>query len=396
LKKNFIKYFLSNLFAKGIGFYITIYVTKYISPDLYGIIYYYISLASIVISLTMMGLPGLIFTNYIGLSKIERDILERKIYSYLVSVSIVILFFLIILCFFKCDILYIFLFIFIISNYFMHLEINLLRIFNRINELVIINLLYPLFSFFIVYFFLKENPFILIIIIAIPNILYTIYFFYERIKKNFKFFNLIFPTTKEFKISIPIMFTSFIFLFYNFINKQFILLFLNKTFLGIYEMSFKFGILIDVLLMQVINTIITPILLKKFKKDEKEGKKLVLRLSLLTIILGSIVFILPKSIQDIPKYFIDFSYYESVKYIKYIVFQFFLLEAINLINNSFMYKKKTYVIALTWIIIVGLNIIISYFLIFSYGLYGLLYANILSLFIGFIILTILMLKVKFV
>jgi O-antigen/teichoic acid export membrane protein len=384
--KGFSIYFLANLLSKGVGFFSLIYITHYISPEKYGELSYLLAVSALVVSISMLGLPGLILTDYISKDKIQRYILESKIITYITSVSIVLL---IILALFilvnniNDSLVYILLLLYIIGSYFMHIEVNILRMNNQIVKLSSILIVSSILSLILILSFVEQHGiYILLVTISIPGMLFFISYFLNKLKDTEKL-KVLYPSKTDFSISIPIMMSSFVMLSYYFIDKQYMLSFLGAQNLAIYEVAFKFGNLYDILIVQVINTIWMPIFYKKMADDERLALSFQIKLSIFTIFAGIIVFAVPNIVWNIPQYFIDESYHEAVKYIKFIIFNAFIFQAITFLNMYFMYKKKTRIMVYALGIVVLINGLVNYFTIQTYGIYGVFVGNVVALLVGY-------------
>ena len=384
--KGFSIYFLANLLSKGVGFFSLIYITHYISPERYGELSYLLAVSALVVSVSMLGLPGLILTDYISKNKIERYIIESKIVTHIVLISMILLIVLVFFLLFNNindDLVYILLLLYIVGSYFMHIEVNILRMNNQITKLSSILISSSILSLILILSFVEQmGIYILLVTISIPGILFFISYFLHKLRDTDKL-KILYPNKTDFSISIPIMMSSFVMVSYYFIDKQYMISFLGAQNLGIYEVAFKFGNLYDILIVQVINTIWMPIFYKKLASDERLTLLFQIKLSIFTIFAGLLVFVVPDIIWNIPKYFIDANYHEAVVYIKFVIFNAFIFQAITFLNMYFMYKKQTRVMVYTLIIVVLINGLVNYFTIQTYGIYGVFIGNIIALLVGY-------------
>jgi len=266
----------------------------------------------------------------------------------------------------------------------MHIETNILRMNNQVSRLSSILIASSILSLILILSFVEQfGIYILLITISIPGVLFCIFYCIHKLKDTNKL-KLLYPNKTDFSIAIPIMMSSFVMMSYYFIDKQYMISFLGEESLAIYEVAFKFGNLYDIMIVQIINTIWMPIFYKRLAFDEASTLHFQVKLSIVTIFIGMIVFIVPDIIWNIPKYFIDENYHESVNYIKFIIFNAFIFQAITFLNMYFMYKKQTRIMLYTLGVVVIINGLINYFTIRWYGIYGVFVGNIIALLGGYL------------
>ncbi len=382
--KSFSIYFIANLLSKGVGFFSLIYITHYISTDEYGELSYLLSLAALITSISMMGLPGLILTNYISINSLQKILLESKIITHILTITTLLLIILIIyLNIFNVEYLtYSLLFLNIIVSYFTHLESNILRINNKILKLSIILILSSILSLIFIMLFIEDyGILVLLLTMSIPGALFFLSYVISK-KDELKKFKYLYPTKEDFNISIPMMLTSFVMAAYYFIDKQYIIYFLSSSQLAIYQVGFKFASLYEILIIQVINTIWMPIFYKKVSENKELAVKLQIKLSIIVYVLGLLVFFIPDVIWNIPTYFIDERYFKMVDYIKFIIFNAIIFQSITFLNMYFMYTKQTKVLLEILLIVILLNTFINFFTIQELGIHGVFIGNIIALSIG--------------
>jgi O-antigen/teichoic acid export membrane protein len=374
--RKFSLYFFANFISKGIAFVALIYITKYLSPAEYGKLSYFLSLSNLIIALTMLGLPNLILTDYISKTQDSQHQIENKILTHIFIVSILVLSVSIFYYNYFNSIFYFLFGIFIIGNFFNQLELNILRIKNYIKKLSYILIGTSIISLFLIYFMIEDFK-INIVILSMSFV--GILFLFSNLKRSIHYYKFSYPNIDDFKVAIPFMITSFVMVSYYFIDKYFLSHFLGDEFLGIYEIAFKFGNLYDIFIAQVIATIWMPIFYKKLENNQVLTMKLQLEYVYYIILSSFFILLIPDFIWNLPLFFINNDYSDSMQYIKYIFFTFILFQAISFLNMYYMYIKKTYIITIVLAITIVIKSLINYFFIEQYEIFTVIIANILSL-----------------
>jgi O-antigen/teichoic acid export membrane protein len=272
-------------------------------------------------------------------------------------------------------------FFIIIFNYANHMLTNILRVTGKINTLSTLLIITSIATASIVFTLLYYKYFniVLFIAILIPSFIYfTIYYsLYAKSKFIFrkkKYKNLL-------RISLPTMFASLVTTAIIFTDKVFLTTYLSLAEVGIYEIAYKFGMMYDIFIVQVFNTIYVAFLLRKLKENFTKYFKFNLILIYINMFFVPIFiyYFLSTELLDYLRYLIGIEFIPSLQYIKYIVIYFVLVHSLSMLSIFFLYSKRTKMILYGSIIIFIINIISNYFLIPTYGIMGSLYSSYISI-----------------
>jgi len=158
--------------------------------------------------------------------------------------------------------------------------------------------------------------------------------------------------------------------------------------LGIYEMGYKVGAIIMILVVSF-NSAYTPFLYDCLRAPtERANKKLALLAYGLFIGLGLALFVLTLLSPLLFTYIINDKYLDGNQYVFWVGMGALFYGGYALFTGFVHFSKKTYKLAILSIINVVLNLVLNYFLIKEYGAIGAAYATAISYAVIFIILMI--------
>lgn len=223
------------------------------------------------------------------------------------------------------------------------------------------------------------------LIICVPM---TIYVFKKYNMKNKSYFEVL--KGENIKNSISLIAHNLAGNLSEWSGRYIINILMNASALGIYNMSYRFGSFFYSFVFSPLGQAEWPIIAKSFNQSKEEfvGKiKIFLRINLAICYTVAVMMFLV--LDSYFFYFIDKSYWESYKYISYIVLGFITLIGYQSITAPFMLYEKTKYIPIFTALSSIINICLSYLFIRKIGILG---ASITYIFVN-VIMFILIVKI---
>ncbi len=195
----------------------------------------------------------------------------------------------------------------------------------------------------------------------------------------------------------PLIFTQLSWYLMSVIDRIFIYYYLDKTSLGIYAIAGKFALIIN-LIIEIFNRAWLPFLMKEvneLRNTNKESKAIfVLIAKIYTFITCIVIIILSLLSEFIITNFSNYLYHEA-KYIFpllswYLIFYGFF----NIISSSMWIEKKTYYTTIVMFLTLILNILLNFYFVPEYGVYGAAFSTIASYSILLVITLIIVRNIK--
>lgn len=148
--------------------------------------------------------------------------------------------------------------------------------------------------------------------------------------------------------------------------------------LGIYDMGYKIGALIMILVVSFSSAYV-PFLYDSLRTPSaRNNKKLALLAYGLLIVLAGALFVLTLLSPFVFKYLIDDKYLDGNQYVFWVGLGSLFYGGYALFTGFIHFSKKTYKLAILAIVNVGMNLILNYLLIKEYGAIGAAYATAIS------------------
>jgi len=155
--------------------------------------------------------------------------------------------------------------------------------------------------------------------------------------------------------------------------------------LGIYNMGYKVGSLVLILVVSF-SSAYTPFLFESLKTPtERANKKLALIAYGLFLGLGIALFVLTLASPFLFNYLINEKYATGNQYVFWVGLGSLFYGGYALFSGFLNYAKKSMILAYLAVVNVSLNLILNYFLIKFYGAIGAAYATIISYFTIFVL-----------
>lgn len=406
LKKNLISYSVVNIINASVPFFILPILTFYLSPEDFGKL-------SIIQLLFTITLPFLLVNIY-GLFKIEYSKLSFEEFKIFVSSIILIPIFV----FFIIQILF-----FIFSD-------RLSEMFDIPEKWIILSPIVVLFqcipTMIPVLFQAKKQPFnyglfkisltilnmglsLLFIILLVQGFegrLYGIFYSYLIMTFFGIFFlfklkliglNISFTYIKDaLKFGIFLIPHSISGVVLSVSDKFFISNILGNEAVGIYSVAFQIASAVAII-MTSINQAWVPHLYEKLnaKPDNKAKRQIVIQTYKIMgfMFFVSLCFVL--MISFIYQIFIDERYHSGINFAKLLVVGFMFQGFYFMVTNYIFYLKKSNLLSIITMSATIFNLILNYYLILLFGIYGVIYAMILCWFLFFIMTWILSNKIYY-
>lgn len=403
LFKNSFLYVLGDILNKSIPFFMLPILTRYLTPEDYGIISIFTVLVSMFAVFTGLSIHGAINVNYFKLDKKELKVFIGNCILIL-NISTIILFFIIYLFYpfilekLNIDIEWLFLSIVLAFAQFLT-TINLLlwtaeqkpkeyTIYQVSQTLVITSISIIL----IIGFGMNWEGHL--IAVTIGTLLSSIVSFIFIIKRGY----LIFKPNKKYikdalKFGIPLIPHSLAGWIKTGSDRLILMSILGMTATGIYTVAYQMGMLITIITV-AFNKAWTPYLFKILSTSPTiEDKK---KIVTFTYIYFLVILLLSLFSSYLLEYIIP--YILGDKFIKSSVFiiYFFIANAFQgmylMVTNYIFYVKKTYILAYVTFTTAIIHIILLYFLIDKDGIVGAAEATLISSIITFILVWIVSIK----
>jgi len=211
-------------------------------------------------------------------------------------------------------------------------------------------------------------------IVFLVEILYVI----SNYKVNINGFN--FKNYKElFKVGTPLVFHNLANLIVDSGDKYLLNMMGTASMVGLYSMGYKFGAFFLAFVVSPFGQVVWPILAKSFSEDKEKYKKNVadfvyVNLILTTIFLSTIYLVLDLYYR----YFINQEYWKSYNLIIIILLSMIIYSLSQNLTSPIMLREKTFYIPIITLSSGIINILINFWLIPGYGIYGAAYATLFT------------------
>ncbi len=235
--------------------------------------------------------------------------------------------------------------------------------------------------------YMKIGYFSLFYSSGIVNFIFTfigLYYFRNFLKlRPFKFSK---STKTLFKNTVPILFSQLSTVSLNNMNRVVLERLSSVSSLGIYSVGARFGNLIEPLLLTPIFNAFNPQAYRLYSTEEDLFKQELVKFTHVYTLIASIVFLgALLFLESIFKLLVSVEYWEGYRISIIILLSYLLVGYHNIFSIVYTVKEKLYFGLLLTVITLGINILISYFIIRKYGVIGAAIANLLSTFMMVII-----------
>ena len=383
---------LEKVFRFGIGFFVSIWIIRYLGPNDFGILSYIQSILSILSVFVGLGLDGIVLREIVKSTNNRYIIFSTALFLRFVSSLIIILFIYILQHFILEDTQkYYLLFILSLSLVFEAFSILKVSFQEKILSKyeVFSNLLSLTLGAGLKVCFLYSEADLIYFIYAIvfEKFIYatTLFYFYQKIEKRLNFDFDVKIGKNLLQNSWPLILSTLSYIVYTRTDQIMIEHFLGSYEVGIYSAAVRLYEL-PFIITTIISGTLTPLLYKKYNENKNEFFALTLKIlsymSLLAYIIIAFYWIFGKDIILLlfgEKYLESYNVLIILSVIILIQFVSFLRSSyLILINQQKLFFYIGIVLSLS-------NIIINYFLIPVYGIMGAIYATlivrIISLFV---------------
>ncbi len=386
--KNSIVYSLGSVILKGAGFLLMPFYLRIFSKEEYGVLDLGISLAWLLGALFSMGIPQMIFVNYVHLIQRERTKLLLNFTKTYLVLSIITgliysLFSMIpaISEMFSTEIkISIFLLSFL--TFFQQVYFNLLKIKNKVFKLTVIQTLLGLLmiTINIIFVFFFNYRIIVLFLSQVFTLTISLFLFLVFLKKEvnreklniFKANNFLGYVKKYISESIVLLGGQISYFLQNQLDKWMVLFFLSISSVGVYSVSTKISALFTLVIALSVISAYTPQLLNRYKvgnvKDvESYSRKRSYMVIVIGLIFTSLCWLLLKTAFLT---FVGETYEGAFEPAMILLFSQFLLLALQMRGVFLLYKKKfkTQTLGLTLSLIV--NICLNVLLVPNYSIIG--------------------------
>ncbi|HIF9371759.1 TPA: lipopolysaccharide biosynthesis protein [Photobacterium damselae] len=375
-----IGYFFLDVFNKALPFLIIPFITSNVSLDEYGKIDIFVSSYIFIGFILGFGFEGWISANYFKRDRIE---LYRVIKTYLLIDSFIA--FIIFIILFFCKGLYSVVVLVAFVNSCLMVLTTILRMDNKftvaglflfLNSLLNVLLLLILFLIFKpsyesrVYSLLISSLFMLGFIF-----LYTFKFYHRIFKLKVINYKACYPVLV---FCLPLCLSMLSSWVKGNIDKFYITSMLSSSDLALYSLAFQLSSIINVLVI-TLNKIYQP----TFFKQKNEGISQVKNIIFFVVFIVVITIVYYFSLSFVFEYIFDTRYVLTLKLIPYLLFSYFLLTVVMVLNNELLYMNNSKLIMIQVMISSTIHILLSYFFLSRNGLFGSVFAQIVSSFISF-------------
>ncbi len=180
---------------------------------------------------------------------------------------------------------------------------------------------------------------------------------------------------------LPLIFTQLSWYLMSVLDRIFINYYLDKTSLGIYALAGKFALIIN-LIIEVFNRTWIPFLMKginEFKNNNKNSEKIFQFISKIYTMITCVIIIILSFLSEVLITSLTNYLYHEAKYIFpllcwYLIFYGFF----NIISSSMWIEKKTHHTSIVLILTLVLNLILNFYFVPMYGVYGAAFSTIAS------------------
>ncbi|MCK9491395.1 MAG: oligosaccharide flippase family protein [Sulfurimonas sp.] len=395
---NSIIYTISDILNKAIPFLLLPILTKYLTPNDYGIISLFGIFTSILTILIGLNLNGAISVNYFKLN-------DRILLSSYVGNAILILFIMTIITIFFISIGSVFFDTKILEIPFYWLVIGVVVALSQV--LIMINLTlyqteqkakkYVIFELIQVIFNVVLSLILIVgyalswegrlIAISITSVFFANISFYilYKYRKMVKFDININYIRDMLKYGVPLLPHSLAGWGKTSIDRLIIISFLGTAELGIYAIAYQMASIINLVFISF-NKAWIPYLFEKLKNINSTIKNDLVKFTYIYFFIIIILYIIIYYFINIVfQYFIDSSYSSAATLVPIIMVAFLFEGMYYMVGNYILYEKKTAEISKATLISTIIHVFLAYFTIKYYGLKGLAYTMICSYFINFVL-----------
>ncbi|SMO87913.1 Membrane protein involved in the export of O-antigen and teichoic acid [Saccharicrinis carchari] len=395
LFKDSFVYMLTEFFNKGIPFILLPILTRYLTPDEYGILSLYTTYIFVMLIFSGLSVQGVINVNFYKLSKYDLSaFISSSIVLFIISSCVV----LIVLIAFKnviakllaIDVVWVFIgfFIAFFKQFYVivtgvlkmenkAIKYGVLQVSNMILEIVISLVLITVF------FYNHEGRFIGIILATSFFGCYSIFFLIKNKYVNYVFNYAYFK--EAFNFGFPLIPHQLSFWLRNGVDRIVIMKLLTASAVGIYSAGYQIGFGISMLAM-AINQAYQPFLYRKLLNISTENKVALVKY---TYVYFGLIMVLATFVSLFSKYILKIiateKYVEALDLIPYFAFAAAFHGMYLMVVNYIFYANKTKLLAKITLTTGLIHLAFVYFGIQYEGIVGAAKASLISYFLTFIL-----------
>jgi len=386
--KNSIVYSLGSVVLKGAGFLLMPFYLRIFSKEEYGVLDLGISLAWLLGALFSMGIPQMIFVNYVHLIQRERTKLLLNFTKAYLTLSIITGFIYLVFSMiplisemFSTEIkISIFLLSFL--SFFQQVYFNLLKIKNKAFKLTLIQTLLGLLmiTINIIFVFIFNYRIIVLFLSQVFTLTISFFLFLSFIKKELnrenlnilKANNFLGYVKKYISESIILLGGQISYFLQNQLDKWMVLFFLSISSVGVYSVSTKISALFTLVITLSVISAYTPQLLNRYKDGNvKEVESYSRKRSYMVIVIGLIFTALCwLLLKTAFLRFVGEAYKGAFEPAMILLFGQFLLLSLQMRGVFLLYKKKFKIQTLGLTLSLIVNICFNVLLVPSYSIIG--------------------------
>ena len=386
--KNSIVYSLGSVVLKGAGFLLMPFYLRIFSKEEYGVLDLGISLAWLLGALFSMGIPQMIFVNYVHLIQRERTKLLLNFTKAYLTLSIITGFIYLVFSMiplisemFSTEIkISIFLLSFL--SFFQQVYFNLLKIKNKAFKLTLIQTLLGLLmiTINIIFVFIFNYRIIVLFLSQVFTLTISFFLFLSFIKKELnrenlnilKANNFLGYVKKYISESIILLGGQISYFLQNQLDKWMVLFFLSISSVGVYSVSTKISALFTLVITLSVISAYTPQLLNRYKDGNvKEVESYSRKMSYMVIVIGLIFTALCwLLLKTAFLRFVGEAYKGAFEPAMILLFGQFLLLSLQMRGVFLLYKKKFKIQTLGLTLSLIVNICFNVLLVPSYSIIG--------------------------
>jgi len=189
-----------------------------------------------------------------------------------------------------------------------------------------------------------------------------------------------FKNYKElFKVGTPLVFHNLANIIVDSGDKYLLNMMGTASMVGLYSMGYKFGAFFLAFVVSPFGQVVWPILAKSFSEDKEKYKKNVANFLYVNLILTSVFLSTIYLVLDLYyRYFINQEYWESYNIIIIILVSMIIYSLSQNLTSPIMLREKTFYIPLITLSSGIVNVLINFWLIPDYGIYGAAYATLIT------------------
>jgi len=386
--KNSIVYSLGSVVLKGACFLLMPFYLRIFSKEEYGVLDLGISLAWLLGALFSMGIPQMIFVNYVHLIQRERTKLLLNFTKAYLTLSIITGFIYLVFSMiplisemFSTEIkISIFLLSFL--SFFQQVYFNLLKIKNKAFKLTLIQTLLGLLmiTINIIFVFIFNYRIIVLFLSQVFTLTISFFLFLSFIKKELnrenlnilKANNFLGYVKKYISESIILLGGQISYFLQNQLDKWMVLFFLSISSVGVYSVSTKISALFTLVITLSVISAYTPQLLNRYKDGNvKEVESYSRKRSYMVIVIGLIFTALCwLLLKTAFLRFVGEAYKGAFEPAMILLFGQFLLLSLQMRGVFLLYKKKFKIQTLGLTLSLIVNICFNVLLVPSYSIIG--------------------------